>query len=379
MSIKKNVASQKVGFIMCDKTDFATPETGITVSGVIRKDGGASAAVTNTVSELTNGYYVLTLTNSETNADLIQLRFHDSGASCCTQFLTFYTEDVSISDVLSTLDGPITNYLTSILTDTSSTLLNNITSILADTTSILIDTTSILIDTTSILIDTSSGLSDKIDSILADTGTTLDNKIDSILEDTGTTLENRTTSIVDIASDILSTLDGPITSSINVIENIVTSVLNDTTSILIDTTSILIDTTSILIDTTSILVDTSSGLSDKIDSILEDTGTTLDNKLDSLLAESPAGIKKNTALDDFEFLMFDAADHVTPITSLTSNISGYVSKDGGAFAAMANTPAEVSNGVYKVDITNSELNADIVTLIFQATGADQRTITLKTV
>jgi hypothetical protein len=104
MAIQKNVASQKIGFVMVDKTDFATPETGISPSGVIRKDGGASAAVTNTVSELTNGYYVLTLTNSETNANLLQFRFHDSGSSCATQFLTFLTDGGKPSDIHSAVD-----------------------------------------------------------------------------------------------------------------------------------------------------------------------------------------------------------------------------------------------------------------------------------
>ena len=95
MAIKKDVASQKVQFGMVDKTDFASPETGITVAGVIRKDGGASAAITNTVSELTNGLYVLTLQDSETDAEVFTIRLHDSGASCAQQVLTFYPETVT--------------------------------------------------------------------------------------------------------------------------------------------------------------------------------------------------------------------------------------------------------------------------------------------
>jgi hypothetical protein len=90
----------------------------------------------------------------------------------------------------------------------------------------------------------------------------------------------------------------------------------------------------------------------------------------------PSGISKNTALSDFEFLMISASDHITPATLLA--VSGQISKDGGAFAALTNVVAEVSNGVYKVDLTAAELNADVVTLIFTAVGADQRTITIKT-
>ena len=137
MGIAKNVASQKVGFVMVDKTDFATPETGITVAAVVRKDGGASATLSNTVSELTNGFYVVTLAQAETNANLLQLRLHDSGASCATQFLAFHTDRGEPSQIHSTLDGPVVttvgNKITSILVDTKTTLDNKLTSTLADT------------------------------------------------------------------------------------------------------------------------------------------------------------------------------------------------------------------------------------------------------
>ena len=53
MSIKKAVDNQRVGFVMVDATDFATPETGLTITGKVRKDGGASATISNTISELT--------------------------------------------------------------------------------------------------------------------------------------------------------------------------------------------------------------------------------------------------------------------------------------------------------------------------------------
>ncbi len=90
----------------------------------------------------------------------------------------------------------------------------------------------------------------------------------------------------------------------------------------------------------------------------------------------PAGVPKNVALANFMFLMMDSADHITPKTGLT--ITEEISKDGGAFAAMTNTFAEVSGGMYKINIIQTEMNAAIVTLKFTAAGADDRLITIIT-
>ena len=90
----------------------------------------------------------------------------------------------------------------------------------------------------------------------------------------------------------------------------------------------------------------------------------------------PSGISKNVALPDFEFLMVDSTDHVSGKTGLT--VSGTISKDGGAFGALTNSVAEVSAGIYKVDLTQAEMNVDTLTLKFTAVDADQRTITIFT-
>ena len=47
--IKKNVASQKVFWVMVDATDFATPETGKTVTARYWKDGGGLSTCSNTI------------------------------------------------------------------------------------------------------------------------------------------------------------------------------------------------------------------------------------------------------------------------------------------------------------------------------------------
>lgn len=68
-------------FMMVDATDLNTPETGITVTATISKDGGAFAACTNSVSEVSGGWYKITLTSTEMNADAVALKFTGTGCA----------------------------------------------------------------------------------------------------------------------------------------------------------------------------------------------------------------------------------------------------------------------------------------------------------
>lgn len=95
-------------------------------------------------------------------------------------------------------------------------------------------------------------------------------------------------------------------------------------------------------------------------------------KLDNL----PAGIQKNTALNNFEFLMVDSTDDKTGKTGLT--VTATRSIDGAAFGACANAAVEVSGGIYKINLAAADLNGDIVTFKFSATGANDRIVTVKT-
>lgn len=91
-----------------------------------------------------------------------------------------------------------------------------------------------------------------------------------------------------------------------------------------------------------------------------------------------AGVKKNTALNNFTFLLVSSSDHITPATGLT--VAATRSIDGGAFAACTNsgTIAEVGNGVYGINFSAADLNGNVIMVRFTATGADDRYITLKT-
>ena len=60
-------ATPKMPVLMVSTTDDKTAVTGATVSIELSKNGGAFAAATNAVSEIANGWYIVTLTATETN------------------------------------------------------------------------------------------------------------------------------------------------------------------------------------------------------------------------------------------------------------------------------------------------------------------------
>jgi len=86
MILKKNKADQKIAIYAWDDGAGA-PKTGdaANITARISKDGGASAALTNSFTELdaTNmkGVYVVTLTQGETDADLILISAVSSTAN----------------------------------------------------------------------------------------------------------------------------------------------------------------------------------------------------------------------------------------------------------------------------------------------------------
>jgi hypothetical protein len=88
-------------------------------------------------------------------------------------------------------------------------------------------------------------------------------------------------------------------------------------------------------------------------------------------------LPKNVACPNFPVKMVLTSDHSTPATGKT--VSGFISKDGGAFVALSTpTCTEIGLGAYKVNITQSEMNADFILLAFTASACDQRMFGIKT-
>lgn len=93
-------------------------------------------------------------------------------------------------------------------------------------------------------------------------------------------------------------------------------------------------------------------------------------------APGEMAVKKNTALANFAFLMISSTDHVSPKTGLT--ITATRSIDGAAFAGCANAAAEVGNGIYVINLANTDLNGNVITFLFTGSGADSRYVTIVT-
>lgn len=108
------------------------------------------------------------------------------------------------------------------------------------------------------------------------------------------------------------------------------------------------------------------------------SGITFDPPVLFIYTRPRPGIPRGVAFPDFEFVMLDSTDHVTPKIGLTG-FTAEISKDGGAFSPITpGTVSEVGNGVYKISLSTTEKDALVITLKFTAAGADQRTITIIT-
>lgn len=113
-----------------------------------------------------------------------------------------------------------------------------------------------------------------------------------------------------------------------------------------------------------------NGKIDVVDTIVD----AIKSKTDNL----PSGIAKNEALPKFDFLMVLSSDHISGATGKT--VTGQISKDGGVFTAITNTITEVSGGMYTIasGFTQTEMNANVITLQFSEGTCDTRTLTLIT-
>ncbi len=91
-------------------------------------------------------------------------------------------------------------------------------------------------------------------------------------------------------------------------------------------------------------------------------------------------IQKNTAFSNFTFYMVESSDHITPYTGAGSTVSGQVSLDGAALVNLTNTGSIGSSGsgLFKINLAAADVNGNMVTFIFSATGADPRVISFVT-
>jgi hypothetical protein len=79
-SIQKDVALNGFSFIMISSADHITPLTGATVTAYRSLNGGAFALCTNSVTEISNGWYTINLAAGDLNANNVALLFTAVGA-----------------------------------------------------------------------------------------------------------------------------------------------------------------------------------------------------------------------------------------------------------------------------------------------------------
>lgn len=85
--------------------------------------------------------------------------------------------------------------------------------------------------------------------------------------------------------------------------------------------------------------------------------------------------KKATALSGFSFVMYDTAG--SPLTGLTITATRAI--DGGSFASCTNSASEIgSTGRYKIDLSTSDMNGNVIHLKFAGGSGRETDIVLLT-
>ncbi len=306
--ILKLSTARNVGIWMGDSTDRMVGKTGLTLTITASKNGAAFGSISPTVTELANGWYSLALTTSHTDT-LGDLLIHatGSGADAADRYFQVCAELPGVlasSTIQSIWDG-----MTSALTTSGS-----IGKLLVDNINATISSRSTL--TAALVWDYLTSAISTVGSI----GKLIKDNLDVVLSTraTETNVTSQGAAVSAIGTNIYNRLGAP----------------NNPT-----------------------IVDDIQTYTDLIYDLLAD-------EIQPAIA-SLVGIKKNTALPNFQFAMFDSSGD--PKTGATVTVS--ISKDGGTFAAVDGTVTEISNGFYKVSFTSTEMNAKNIAVKASATGA----------
>jgi len=95
------------------------------------------------------------------------------------------------------------------------------------------------------------------------------------------------------------------------------------------------------------------------------------------LVTTTSVIRKNVALPNFDIVMTDSTTHA-PKSGLGAGVTATRRQDGGAFGACDNAVAEVASGVYTINLTANDMNANKITLRFTAAASDDLEIEIFT-
>ena len=137
-------------------------------------------------------------------------------------------------------------------------------------------------------------------------------------------------------------------------------------------------TSDIKIEPVNIYTDTLQSVANIADGVWDEvlTGHTTTDTAGLAVGNLPTGVKKNTVLSNFKFLMIDSADDVSGKTGLS--VTATRSIDDGIFEACTNSVVEISAGAYRINLSAADLNGDTVMLRFSASGANDSFYSIKT-
>jgi hypothetical protein len=90
----------------------------------------------------------------------------------------------------------------------------------------------------------------------------------------------------------------------------------------------------------------------------------------AVLIQSP--VRKNVAISNFTFQMYDTTGALK--TGLT--VTPTVKIDAGSFAATTNAVTEIANGTYVINLAAADVNGNVISLRFSASGAVDTDVTL---
>lgn len=96
-SLRKNVASQNVPFVLLD-VGSGTVKQNVSVSGFVAKDGAAIATITGTIVSLGQGMYCASLSQADTNGNILGFLF--TGTSVIPVAFTVFTANYDPTDAM---------------------------------------------------------------------------------------------------------------------------------------------------------------------------------------------------------------------------------------------------------------------------------------
>lgn len=96
----RNGQAYTYAFLLVDAGDDETSETGLTPTVQLSKNGGAFANASGAITEISNGWYKVTLSTSETNTDgPLVIRAFGTGTDEWREKLQVYTNSLTDTEV----------------------------------------------------------------------------------------------------------------------------------------------------------------------------------------------------------------------------------------------------------------------------------------